>query len=266
MQGEPTGSEGRSEDNEKLEEVEEIDCKKKLDNERKSWAYNCEESVSPQMCCKMWETCPENNGSKSCKSSSKSGMLLSQSIKRCKSCGVHRTDRSSARKNWANGLKTMSGSVVPKNRMQRWMMLAKKPRKNLWHKRSWMRKLEACKLDIKGEAADFQSFTESSANVGCAAPTRASHPVHVLERKVEKKTRRSRGEERRVAKLEHQCRGFHNEGFPAGSVWSSHREVIDVPPCYRVSRRFESTEPDCSMFIVFDNIRVVRVPRLRCAF
>ena len=70
------------------------------------------------------------DGSKSCKISSKDGTIFCQSIKRSRrdhrSCRVHRTDTSSARRSWASGLKTMSTlGMSSKNCMQRWKRMTK---------------------------------------------------------------------------------------------------------------------------------------------
>ena len=194
-------------------------------SKRKSWFYNCEESLRSQICRKVWETCSKKNGSRSCKISSKDGIITCQSIKRCRrdrnSCRVHRSERSSARRTWASGRKTMSVSgMSSKTRMQRWKITANKSKKNPWPKRSWKRKSEACKPERRGSSASqyngccmgptfLQSFlTPGAGSSLCFSKTSSARRMRrsisqcqspqCISGRQEKKMRRSRGNLRAV--------------------------------------------------------------------
>ena len=103
-QGERASAEGKSEEKEKMEVDEEVDSKKKLD-QRKSWFYNCQKSMSAQICRKLWRTRSKKSVSRSCKIASLDGMISCQRINRCrrdrKSCRVCRIEEAVPKQKWS---------------------------------------------------------------------------------------------------------------------------------------------------------------------
>ena len=102
-------------------------------SERKSWSNNREKSLSSLLCRRLCRLYSKKRGSRSCKILHKDrNDLLSGASKRRsggrKICRVYRTERSSARRTWANGLEAISISgMSSKTRMKRWKIMANHP-------------------------------------------------------------------------------------------------------------------------------------------
>ena len=90
---------------------------------RKSWIsegrsckHGCEISRNSLICRKEWWTSTKRSGNRSCKIWSRDGVIFCRSIRKCrkdhKSCKDRKTESSSARRTWPNGLETVGRPIM----------------------------------------------------------------------------------------------------------------------------------------------------------
>ena len=233
VQGKPTCADGTSGECEKLEVDEEFDSKKKSDQRKKELVLQLRRiGEFPDMPQKDGRRAQRIMAGRAAKISSKDGMIFCQSIKRCrrdhKHCRVYRTERNSARRAWASGLKTMSGSGTSwKKRM---------PKMEEHGQTIQKESVAEAELDeeIRGVQAGGERRGSSAAQAhGCCFDAGLSHQRKAMQQlsvlhgelsntkvpqgKVEEEGGEGNEEEqrRRAASREHghQCQGAAMEGF-----------------------------------------------------